>query len=340
MTRNELIAVFKGAINPDYTKFSLSEANEAVIKGIVESFGLEGASVRDIRAKQAEVFAVIEEAIEELLPKALDDVVGGFVETKTFARDAEPVFQIAKVGKSRARMSITEGARGGVYRARRLDNKSFQVDVKVETVGAYITLEEILLGKVSLAELMSNIANGFVERIYIKAVEALRTAKTLAPAANKVSVSSAEFQEASMDKLVRIASAYGTPVIMGFRSAITKINNGAGWSQTPNISGKDADDIRNRGFVNMYKGVPVVELPNYLVDESNAEFVFNEGDIFVLPTEARPIKVAMKGELHIEEVKHPSGSYEQSAHRLMGVGLYLANNVCVYTDEKAETGRY
>lgn len=340
MTRNELISIFKGAINPDYTKFSLSEANEAVINGIVEFYGLKDASAREIRARQDEVFALVEETIEELLPKAIEDVVGGFVEVKTFARDAEPIFKTEKVGKSRARMSIVEGARGGIYRARRLDNKNFQVDVKVETVGAYVTLEEILLGKVSLAELMANITNGFVERIYVKSVQALRTAKTLAPAANRVSVSGDNFDEAAMDKMIRIASAYGTPVIMGFRSAIAKINNGAGWTKTPNISTQDADDIRARGFVNTYKGVPVVELPNYLVDETNAEYVFNEGDVFVLPTEARPIKVAMKGDLHIEEVKHASGSMEQSAHRLVGVGLYLANNVCVYTDEKAASGRY
>ena len=340
MTRNELISIFKGAINPDYTKFSLSEANEAVINGIVEFYGLKDASAREIRARQDEVFALVEETIEELLPKAIEDVVGGFVEVKTFARDAEPIFKTEKVGKSRARMSIVEGARGGIYRARRLDNRNFQVDVKVETVGAFVTLEEILLGKVSLAELMANITNGFVERIYVKSVQALRTAKTLAPAANSVDVTSETFDEAAMDKMIRIASAYGTPVIMGFRSAIAKINNGAGWTQTPNISSKDAEDIRSRGFVNMYKGVPVVELPNYLVDETNAEYVFNEGDIFVLPTEARPIKVAMKGDLHMEEVKHASGSMEQSAHRLVGVGLYLANNVCVYTDTKAATGRY
>ena len=340
MTRNELISIFKGAINPDYTKFSLSEANEAVINGIVEFYGLKDASAREIRARQDEVFALVEETIEELLPKAIEDVVGGFVEVKTFARDAEPIFKTEKVGKSRARMSIVEGARGGIYRARRLDNRNFQVDVKVETVGAFVTLEEILLGKVSLAELMANITNGFVERIYVKSVQALRTAKTLAPAANLATVTSTTFDEAAMDKLIRIASAYGTPVIMGFRSAITKINNGAGWTQTPNISSKDAEDIRSRGFVNMYKGVPVVELPNYLVDETNAEYVFNEGDIFVLPTEARPIKVAMKGDLHMEETKHASGSMEQSAHRLVGVGLYLANNVCVYTDSNAETGRY
>ena len=333
MNRNELKAIFKGAMAPDLTKFSYADANQAVINGIVEAFGLENVSAREMRARQAEVFALIEETVEDLLPKAVEDIVGGFVEVKSFARDAEPVFEIKKAGKSRARMSITEGARGGVYRARRLDNKGVAIDVKVETVGAFITLEELLLGKVSLSDLMENIANGFVERIYIKSVQALRTAKTLAPAANIASGNG--FNETSLDKLVRIASAYGTPVIMGFRSAITKINNGTGWASV-----MDAEDVRMRGFVNIYKGVPVVELPNYVVDETNSEFVFQEGDIFVLPTEGKPVKVAMKGELHIVETTHPTGSVEQNAHRLMGVGLCLANNVCVYTDLDVTGGKY
>jgi hypothetical protein len=328
MTRNELIAAFKGALRPDYSKFSAFEANEVAIKGILESFGLADASPRDIRARQNEVFALIEEAVEELLPKAIEDIVGGFVEVKTFARDAEPMFKINKVGKARARMSITEGARGGIYRARRLDNKNMTLDVKVETVGAFVTLEEILLGKMSLAELMSNITNGFVERIYIKSVQALRTASTVAPAANKGTGNA--YSEGELDRLIRIAGAYGTPVIMGFRSAITKIKNTTGWSEVPAISSQDADDIRNRGFVAVYKGIPVVELPNFLVDETNSQYVFKENEIFVLPTESKPIKVAMKGDLHIEEVKHATGSVEQSAHRLVGVGLMLANNVCIY----------
>ena len=127
---------------------------------------------------------------------------------------------------------------------------------------------------------------------------------------------------------------------MGFRSVVAKINNGAGWDNVPNISAKDADEIRSKGFVTVYHGVPVVELPNYLIDETNSEFVFNEGDLFILPVNAKPVKVAMKGDLTIIETPHASGSVEQNAHRLMGVGLYLANNVCIYTDTSVTGGKY
>lgn len=338
MNRNELISVFKGAIAPDLTKFSQHDADQLVIEGILEQFGLKDASAREIRAKQPEVFALIEEVIEEMLPAAVEDVVGGFVETKTFARDAEVVFEIKGLGKARARQGIVEGARGGVYKARRLDEKMFQVPVKTETVAVYVTLEDILLGRYTLADLMANIRDGFVERIYIKAVQALRTAKALAPAANIAQGNGID--NATLDRLINIAKQYGNPVIMGFRGVVAKINNGASWTNVPNIAMADLDEVRSRGVVTIYHGVPVVELPNYLVDENNAEFMFKEGDLFILPGDARPVKVAFKGDLYIQENQHPTGSKEQQAHRMLGVGLMLANNVCVYTDNDVTGGQF
>lgn len=338
MNKNELISVFKGAIAPDVTKFSQEDANQAVINGILDTYDLRNASAREIRARQPEIFALIEEVVEELLPKAVEDIVGGFAEIKTFARDAEVVFEVKNWGKGRARRGIVEGARGGIYKARRLDGKMFQVPVKAETAGVFVTLEDILLGTYTLGDLMANIRDGFVERIYIKAVQALREAKTLAPAANIASGNGVD--KNALDKLVNIAKQYGNAVIMGFRGAVAKIDNGAGWTNVPNIALGDADDIRNHGVVTIYHGVPVVELPNYLADENNAEWIFKEGDLFVIPGEAKPVKVAFKGDLVIRETEHPTGSVEQNAHRLLGVGLVLANAVCIYTDTTITGGLY
>ena len=332
-TRQEMKTLFKAAMRPDVSKFSAVDANDAAINAILEHYNLQDASARDIRAHKAEIFAMMEEAIEEILPAAITDIVGGFVETKTFARDAEVVFEIKGLGKKRARLGIVEGARGGVYKARRLDNKSFQVGVKTFTVSTYVTLEDILLGTYSLAELMANIRDGFVELVYVEAVKALRTAKSKAPGAN-VAEGNGFNHEGAVDNLIAIAKQYGDPIIMGFRAAISKIDNGTNWGVA------DAEDIRSRGFVTIYKGVPVVELPNYLADENNSEWVFKAGDLFVLPTAAKPVKVAMKGDLTIVETAHPSGSVEQNAHRMMGVGIMLANNVCVYTDTTIVDGAH
>ena len=96
MNRNELKAAMRGAIAPDFSKFSQADADNAVITGILETYGLADASAREIRARQPEVFALVEEVVEEMLPKAIEDIVGGYVETKTFARDAECIFETKK----------------------------------------------------------------------------------------------------------------------------------------------------------------------------------------------------------------------------------------------------
>lgn len=338
-TRQELRTLFRAAMTANVGNFSSNDTNEAAINAILETYDLKDASAREIRARRNEIFAIIEEVVQEQLPAAIADVVGGFVETKTYARDAEPVFEIKGIGKRRARLGIIEGARGGIYKARRLDNKNFAIPVKTWTVKVFVTLEDILLGNYSLAELMANIRDGFVEKVYIESVKALRTAKTLAPAANVTEQNG--FNADAMDKLVSIANQYGDAVIMGFRPAIAKINNSVNWTEVvPNIATGDLDDVRMRGFVGTYKGTPVVEIPNYLLDETNTKWQYKVEDIFILPAAAKPVKVAMKGDLVIIEDPHPSGSVEQNAHRMVGLGLALANNVCVYTDTSLQDSDY
>ena len=57
-------------------------------------------------------------------------------------------------------------------------------------------------------------------------------------------------------------------MIMGFKQAIAKLNNLVGWSRATLIFLHNLDDYRNKGFVGVYKGTPVVELQNYITDES------------------------------------------------------------------------
>ena len=136
------------------TEFSAEDVNEAAVKAIMDELGLdENSSARDICAVEERAFALIEESVDEIMPKKLQDVLGGFAEVRTFPRDAEVVFNIEKIGKNRAKLTISKGARGGIYRAARLDNKYFGVETGVYTVAVYVTLEEIILGTMTLAEL-------------------------------------------------------------------------------------------------------------------------------------------------------------------------------------------
>ena len=329
MTHKDIKDLLNNSLNPAQG-LNFADSNSAAMNALAEFFEIEKNDPRAIRAKRAEVMALIEEVIDENLPKRLEDRIGDFAEIKTYARDAEVVFEVRGVGKRRARLSIRKGARGGLYQAARLDDMQLTVPTWVETVGIFVTLEEILLGKVTLADLMANILDGFVERMYVNVMEALRTAAEAAPAANKKMGANA-FDAADLDGIIRVIAAYGQPVIAGFRPEIGQITNVQGSTYNPNIPGSDLDEIKNRGYVAQYKGVPIIELPNYLMDNvNNNEWLLEEGALFVLPMGEKPVKVALKGDLHIEETKHASGSVEQNAHKILGVGVLLNNNIGIY----------
>lgn len=344
MNINELKTLIKGALVKD-ASVNFADGQEAAMNALCEFYGVKPEmSIREVRRNlpsKDKQFELIEEVLDEILPRELEDIMGQWATIKSFARNEEVKFTTSKVGKKRALLSIVPGARGGLYKARRLDNKDLFITTKVYTAGVYITLEDILLGNITLGELMDNILKGITYQVYVDVVAALRTAKTLAPAANRYNGD--DLQPDKFDGIVRIVSAYGKPVIMCFESFANKFANvvsGSSWN--PNVPAADLDDIRNYGRVQMYKGHPVVVIPNFITDElTNAEWAFSEADCFILPADTKPVVVAMQGEGHIEAVSIPSGGEEEHYHKIMGTALLFANNIGIYTDNKiTNVGKY
>ena len=127
-----------------------------------------------------------------------------------------------------------------------------------------------------------------------------------------------------------IVKAYGVPTIFGSYAALSNIYNPlASTSGYPN--GDDSTDIRNYGFVQVYKGVRCVELPNYLVDNSNSQWFYDDTKVFVVPSGMKPVKVALKGDLTLVRNTQAVGSEKWEASKIIGVGLAMANNYAVIT---------
>ena len=328
----ELKQVLVAALNgvAASANFSAEETDKAAVNALLKEIGIdENSTGREIRAKEDLAFALIEEAVDEILPKKLEGVLQEFAEVRQFARDAEVLFNIEKIGKNRAKLTISKGARGGIYRAAKLDRKYFSVDTTIQTVAVSVTLEEIILGTISLAELYSNILEGFEEIVYKEVFNALASAKPVAgydrighdsPTTVKASLGSA------IDKVMPYVKQYGIPTIFGSYQALTNLSNPASeWHPEMN----DSAERRQYGFVQLYKGAKVVELPNYLVDNKNEKWFYDPKFVFVLPSGAKPVKVALKGDLTLIRNNTAVGSEKWEAHKLIGVGVAMANNFAV-----------
>lgn len=337
MEKKLLIDALRGHAVAD---FSATDVNKASIADLCKELGISDRPTgRELAAKKNEMFAIIVEALDEILPKDMQDIAGKWAEILSFGRDEQVVFKLGNAkSKKRARLSIKRGARSGIYRAAQWDSALMELDTVVYTVGMYVTLEDIILGRVSLAEYYQNILAGFEEIIYAECVKALRSAATLAPASHIQNLSASLDINAALDEAIRIARAYGPNVtIFGFISELSKVLNIEDYK-----SADDRGDIRAQGFVKAYKGVPVVELPNaILADGATIEWAFKEGDIFVLPSDAKPVKVAFRGEGVLVEDKEPAGGMRWDFSKMMGVGLLLADNVCIVKDgSNPVNGRY
>ena len=328
----ELKQVLVAALNgvAASANFSAEETDKAAVNALLKEIGIdENSTGREIRAKEDLAFALIEEAVDAILPKKLEGVLQEFAEVRQFARDAEVLFNIEKIGKNRAKLTISKGARGGIYRAAKLDRKYFSVDTTIQTVAVSVTLEEIILGTLSLAELYSNILEGFEEIVYKEVFNALASAKPVAgydrighdsPTTVKASLGSA------IDKVMPYVKQYGIPTIFGSYQALTNLSNPASeWHPEMN----DSAERRQYGFVQLYKGAKVVELPNYLVDNKNEKWFYDPKFVFVLPSGAKPVKVALKGDLTLIRNNTAVGSEKWEAHKLIGVGVAMANNFAV-----------
>lgn len=317
--------------NRPSTSFSAEEVNEAAVKAIMAECGLdENSSARDFRAVEDKAFALIEEAIDSILPKKLEQVLGEFAEVRQFARDAEVAFNIEKIGKNRAKLTIAKGARGGIYRAAKLDKKWFSPSTSVETVAVYVTLEEIILGTMSLSELYNNILEGFEEKIYKEVFNALAAGQSAAGTGyNAITTNTTKATLGSaIDSVLPVVKAYGIPTIFGSYAALSNIYNPlAASSGYPNV--EDSADIRRYGFVQVYKGVRCVELPNYLVGSS--DWFYDDDKVFVVPSGVKPVKVALKGDLTLIRNTQAVGSEKWEAHKIVGVGVAMANNYAVLT---------
>ena len=328
----ELKQVLVAALNgvAASANFSAEETDKAAVNALLKEIGIdENSTGREIRAKEDLAFALIEEAVDEILPKKLEGVLQEFAEVRQFARDAEVLFNIEKIGKNRAKLTISKGARGGIYRAAKLDRKYFSVDTTIQTVAVSVTLEEIILGTLSLAELYSNILEGFEEIVYKEVFNALASAKPVAgydrighdsPTTVKASLG------AAIDKVMPYVKQYGVPTIFGSYQALANLSNDATEFHPEML---DSADKRNYGFVQQYKGSRVVELPNYLVGNKNEEWFYDPSYVFVLPSGAKPVKVALKGDLTLIRNPQATGSEKWEAHKLIGVGVAMANNFAV-----------
>jgi hypothetical protein len=126
-------------------------------------------------------------------------------------------------------------------------------------------------------------------------------------------------------RIINIVKAYGSPVIIGTSQAVSAIPMNNANSQA------DMDDLRNKGFIGIYHGTPVVEIENSFEDKENTIPTLNDNFLFIIPSgQEKIIKVATEGGLHTRSVQEQDWSMSFETYQKVGVSVFEVNNIGIY----------
>lgn len=304
-------------------KFSYSDLNDTLRNELREIAG----TYALYRENKNTIFALMEETIDDILPKKVLEQYGQFAEIKTFSQGDKPVFtqRITVASKRRAKQFITKVGLAGIYEVFKLDGKSYEVPTSAFGGAAQIGFEEFLDGRIDFADVLDIVMEGLDESVYLEIERALKGAVTNLQANNKTTQDS--FIEAEMDKLLAVADSYGQATIYCTYEFAATMVPAEGW-----VSDAMKDQKWNNGYLANYKGHRVIVLPQSYEDETNSKKVIDPSYAWIIPTGGndKPVKIALEGQTIVREIENADMSREIQVYKKMGVAAIITNNICVY----------
>jgi hypothetical protein len=349
-----VVCAFRG-INPDPTKFS----NKDVKDTLREEIHALASDYRSFQRNKLDLFEIMEEAYDEILPKYVEDIMGSFAEIKIVADKQKAVFRV-KRGRQRAKQFITQVGLAGAYESFRLDSDTFELGGRAIGGAAYIDYERYICGDEDIAESTEILLEGIEENIMGEVQKALIASADAENRPAKNAVSTPGFDADEMAKLCAIAKSYGggatifaTPEFVAemgpdaiglpiYAPGASEQGRGYGFA-TPVYSPRDIESIANTGYITSFRGTPIVQLPQSYTDETNEVTQINPGFAYIFPTGGEKIvKVVFEGPTRLDEFKGRDRSFEIEAYKKIGVAILTHHNWCIYenTDLSVDNTKY
>lgn len=317
-------------------EYSSSQVDKALVDGLK---GLAG-SINQFMKNRYDIYEIIIAAAEEVVPNKVIDALGIFAEVKQVAQGQKAMYKRSGLGKARAKQFLTQVGLSGVYETFRLDSDMFEVGAHAIGGAVTIDFERMLDNAETMAEVMEVLTEGLVDSVYVEVQRALLAAAdettSLLPEANLVTNDT--FNSDDMFKLISVVRTYGgNAVIFAPPEFINEMGPDAivpvGTSYQGVYHPQDIDAIHNQGYINIFRGTPIVQMPQSFVDENNDKVVMNPRTAYVLPAgKERIVKVTMEGETQIHDFKNRDNSMEIHLYKKIGVGIMTYNNWGVYVN--------
>lgn len=321
-------------------EFSLENVNAAVADGFKEFAG----SINQFMKNRYDIYEIINKVADEVVPNKVISAIGAFAEVQQIGQGQKALFHTS-LGKARARKFLTRVGLSGVYESFRLDNATFELSGHAVGGAVSIDFERILDGADTLSELVNIITEAMTDSVYGEVQRALRAAYNQigVPDNNRATGS---YDAAEMQKLVTTVKAYGpSAVIFAPPEFIDKMGADAivpgfrypATSTTPQsgVQGiyhpDDIDAIHFNGRIKIFRGTPIVEIPQSYTDESNTTTYIDPQMAYIFPAgKEKVVKVVLEGNQQTYDAVNRDQSIEINTYRKLGTAILTYHNWCIY----------
>ena len=311
----------RGTAPAEYTASNVDEALRGELAQMCSS-------INNFMRNRYDIYDIIIETADEIVPTKVIDVMGQFAEIKTVPQGQKAIFKRGMVGRNRAKKFLTQVGLSGLYETFRLDNETFELGGYAIGGAAAIDFERFLDGAENMADLMDIITEGLTDAVFGEIQKLLIAAFDDMTGANVVT--SDKFEADKMFKLVTTVKAYGgNAVIFAAPEFIAAM--GADAIAPNTYHDDDIDAIHKTGYIKIFRGTPLVEIPQSFVDESNTETVIDAKYAYVLPAgKEKVVKVVFEGNTQVRDLTNADGSMEIHTYKKMGAAILTHHNWGIY----------
>lgn len=337
LDKNNLVALMKQVAKADPSApvaYSFGDKSLSY-EALTETLRAELNELCDTPAKYREnknlIFSIVEETMDEILPKKVVEQYNQFAEVKNFGNNEKVIFRRKLTNNNRAKQFITRVGLAGVYEVFKLGKAEEAFEITTSAIGgaAQVGFEEFLDGRVDFAEVTRIVMEGMDELIYKEVGYALKASINQLPPANRVAFNG--FDQAEFDRLLQVAAAYGEPTIYCTEEFAVKLIPQEAWRYTESMK----DELWRNGRFQTYRGRRIIILENGFEDETNTRKVLDPGYCWIIPNgaESKPVKIAFQGGTMVDE-EHNRGDWSREIHvyKKVGVSCMLGNGICAYVD--------
>lgn len=316
--------------------FTMDDVNAALVGELSKSAG----SINQFMKNRYDIYDIIVSVVEEVVPKKVIDVISPFAEVKT-VKHGQTVAFTQKLGRNRARKFLTQAAPSGVYETFRLDHKSFKLEAHAIGGAVTVDFERLLDGSETMADVMEIITTGLIDSVYLEIQKALISAVQSSTDHHTANSVVGSWNADHMFRLIQTVKSYGDNAVIfappEFVAAMGLTNLGSE-EQLIYMPG-DLESVYKTGYISMFKGTPIVQLPQSFIDDSNTNVWIDPRYAYVFPSgkAEKVVKILFEGETQINDFKNRDNSLEVHVYKKLGAGILTTNNWGIYKNTGIKT---